>query len=301
MNRYVILVNSGCVTDYRSYVVFLYRMFTDPVIIDLPKLPRYLIASLIATIRPVFGYYRYKRMGQNPLLYIMKLQAQRTEDLLKDYSIKVLYANLYSEPFFEKVLEELPRDAKIAIIPQFPQYSKVTTGSIEWRMKRFKDRDIKLVKGYCKEELFVRMWKEKIEGDYEGEHIVFVAHSVPEKLVDAGDPYVDEVMESGRLIAKALGTDNYSFGFSSAFPLGRWVGPSVESALLAAIKNFRRVMVVPISFVNEHLETIYDLDISLREFAVSNGAIVYKRVKVPYDSKHLFELYRKLALEVLDV
>lgn len=301
MDRYVVLVNSGCVTSYISYMVFLYRMFTDPVIIDLPKLPRYLIASLITSIRPIFGYSKYRRMGKNPLLGIMKLQAFKTGDLLKDYSIKVLYANLYSEPFFEKVLEGLPGNADVVIIPQFPQYSKVTTGSIEWRIEKFKDRNIRLVKTYCREELFIRMWKEEIEKDYEGEHIVFVAHSIPEKLVEAGDPYVDEVMESGKLIAKALGTDNYSFGFSSDLSFGRWVGPSVESAVLSAIRDSGRVMVVPISFVNEHLETIYDLDISLRKFAISNGAQVYKRVKVPYDSKYLFELYRKLTLEVLDV
>ncbi|MGB9808280.1 MAG: ferrochelatase [Thermosulfidibacteraceae bacterium] len=300
MLRYVVIVNSGAVEDYKSYILFLYRMFTDPKILDLPLPVRYLVATIISIIRPIFGYSKYRMIGKNPLIDTMKLQSERLGKLLEDKGFRVLYSNLYSQPLFEDVIKEIPSSATIVVIPQFPQYSSVTTGSIEYRLNKFKGRRIKLIKSYYKEELFVRMWKEAIWNVWDGEHIVFVAHSIPQRLQDAGDPYVEEFMESARLISEALGVSDYSYAFSSPFPLGRWVGPFVQDVVSSAIDRYGRVLVVPISFVNEHFETIYDFDIVLRNLAIKRGVKVYKRVKVPYDSPYLIELYKKLVLEVVD-
>ncbi|MEO0279234.1 MAG: ferrochelatase, partial [candidate division WOR-3 bacterium] len=143
----VLLVNTGAVIDFSSYFSFLFRMFTDIAIMPLPLLLRYPLALLIATVRPFFGYHKYRKIGKSPLIEIMHTQAELLRERLKGYDIEVYPCCLYSKPLLDEFLSDKSFNVTV-IIPQFPHYSKSTTGSIEIRVCHKNLDSVKIVRSY---------------------------------------------------------------------------------------------------------------------------------------------------------
>ncbi len=104
-------------------------------------------------------------------------------------------------------------------------------------------------------------------------HVVFTAHSLPERILAMGDPYRDQLLETSRLIAERAGIDRWSFAFQSASATGEaWLGPDILEELDALFaRGVRKVLVAPIGFVSDHLEILWDLDIEARERAAELG------------------------------
>lgn len=301
MRLAVLIINIGGVEDYWKYPAFLFRMFTDPYILPVPAPLRFLIASLISVFRVPFVLPKYIRIGGSPIVYQSKKQAEALKERLIPYfdEVDVFCAMLYSEPLFSKVASKIKGYDRLVVIPMYPQYSMTTTGAVEHRVKSLFDRFL-LVKELYRHPLFVKLWKEAVFPHLDGEHIIFVAHSIPERWVRRGDPYREQVYESARLIAEALGVSEYSVAFQSRMGPVRWVGPELSEVMRdLRRKGVDKVVVVPVSFLNEHLETIYELDVEYKREAEKLGFGVYKRVPVPWDSPVLSELLAEKVREVV--
>jgi protoporphyrin/coproporphyrin ferrochelatase len=104
-------------------------------------------------------------------------------------------------------------------------------------------------------------------------HVVFTAHSLPERILAAGDPYRDQLLETSRLVAERAGLDRWSFAFQSASATGEpWLGPDILDELESlADRGVRDVLVCPVGFVSDHLEILWDVDVEAREKAAALG------------------------------
>ena len=108
--------------------------------------------------------------------------------------------------------------------------------------------------------------------------VVFTAHSVPQKTIDDGDPYADQVWETARRVAAAMGLEEYRLAFQSqGMTADPWIGPTVESQIdELGTSGERHVLLVPIGFVSDHVEILYDIDILFREYGESKGVTVHR-------------------------
>ena len=129
---------------------------------------------------------------------------------------------------------------------------------------------------------FVELLAAKVRGT--GAHVVFTAHSLPARILDEGDPYADQLLETSRLVAAAAGVDDWSFSYQSESPTGEpWLKPDILEHLdeLAA-RGVRDVLVCPVGFVSDHLEIRFDLDTEAQERAAELGLHV-ARIEMPND------------------
>ena len=135
-----------------------------------------------------------------------------------------------------------------------------------------------------------------------GAHVVFTAHSLPERILAEGDPYRDQLLETSRLVADRAGVERWSFAFQSESPTGEpWLGPDilVELETLHA-QGIPKVLVAPIGFVCDHLEILWDLDVAAREKAAELGLELDRIESLNADPafvRGLAELVRKASAE----
>src|SRR4029453_4905701 len=104
-------------------------------------------------------------------------------------------------------------------------------------------------------------------------HVVFTAHSLPERILAEGDPYKDQLLETSRLVAERAGVGTWSFAFQSASPTGEpWLGPDIlEELERLHTDGLRKILVAPVGFVSDHLEILWDIDVEAREKAAELG------------------------------
>jgi ferrochelatase len=127
---------------------------------------------------------------------------------------------------------------------------------------------------------FVELLADRLHGTEA--HVVFTAHSLPERIVAEGDPYRDELLETSRLVAEAAGVDDWSFSFQSASPTGEpWLGPDILDHLEElAGRGVEEVLVCPVGFVSDHLEIRWDIDTAAQERARELG-LQLARIELP--------------------
>lgn len=296
----VLLLNLGGPEKLADVRPFLYNLFSDPDIIRLPL--RFLqkpLAWLIASRRhkKSSGYYA-QIGGGSPLRRITTEQAAALEAELhnRDLAARVYVAMRYWHPFTEEALAEIERDGvtQLVILPLYPQFSISTTGSSLNRFNELtgglgnnglqtsaictwqNDADyINAVAAAVAEEL------EKLPAaDAARTHILFSAHSVPVSYIAAGDPYLAYTEESVRLVMERLDNRHpHSLAFQSKVGPVKWLEPSTDSAIRQlASEGVEQLLLVPISFVSEHIETLYELDILYRDVAKEVGIAHYARV-----------------------
>jgi ferrochelatase len=146
--------------------------------------------------------------------------------------------------------------------------------------------------GHRAEVVFVERWGEepgfldllagRVRGT--GRHVVFTAHSLPARILDEGDPYRDELLETARLVAERAGVDDWSFSFQSESPTGEpWLGPDILDHLRDLhARGVRKVLVCPVGFVSDHLEIRWDIDVEAQELAHELG-LELSRIEMPND------------------
>jgi ferrochelatase len=143
--------------------------------------------------------------------------------------------------------------------------------------------ELRFVERWGAEPGFVTLLAERLAAEgLEGAHVVFTAHSLPARIVDEGDPYRDELLETARLVAEQAGADDWSFSFQSESPTGEpWLGPDILDHLDAlAGAGIRDVLLCPVGFVSDHLEIRWDLDTEAVERAAAL-AIGLRRIRMP--------------------
>lgn len=238
---------------------------------------------------------RYKLIGgKSPLLEITEEQARKLEASLNKGGDKYkLYVGMrYWHPYISEMVKAIAQDGikHLAALSLSPFSSRVTTGAYLNDLKEAIPQGSKLefafIDGWFKHPLFIDALVEKVrEGmaNFSSEEqseidLVFSAHSLPKEYIAAGDPYVDEIEETISLIIEKLGGIPWHLGYQSkGVAGGEWLEPEVEVLLSQLAREGRKkVLLVPIGFVADHVETLYDIDISLREKAEALGLAFHR-------------------------
>jgi ferrochelatase len=154
-----------------------------------------------------------------------------------------------------------------------PHYSRLSIAGYRERLEHaLQDRaGLVFVESWHDHPPFLDVLADRVRG-HDG-HVVFTAHSLPERILADGDPYRDQLLETARLVAERAGLSDWSFAFQSASATGEpWLGPDILEELdLLAANGVRRVLVCPVGFVSDHLEILWDLDVEAREKAGELG------------------------------
>jgi len=290
----VVLFNLGGPDDLDAVQPFLFNLFNDPAIIDLPNPFRWLLARFISFRRAPVAKKIYSHLGgKSPLLELTGHQAKALENVLGDVGdVKCFIAMRYWHPMTVQAAEEVAQFApdEIVLLPLYPQFSTTTTGSslTEWsRAAEVVGLSVptKAICCYFDDDQWIDAQVDGIKGVLaeidvnETVRILFSAHGLPKKIVDRGDPYQRHVEGTVSGIVKELAPDqDWAICYQSRVGRLEWIGPSTENELERAADDGVQVIVVPVAFVSEHSETLVELDIEYRELAEKLGISGYHRV-----------------------
>jgi len=300
----VILLNMGGPDSLDAVKPFLQNLFSDRDIIRLgPAFLQKTIASLLINKRLKSVMEAYNLIGgKSPLTDITNAQAKALEGTLK--GVKVYVGMRYWHPFIENAIDHALKDGAewILGLSLYPHYSIATTGS---SVKKF-DEVIKkyhvdhfCVTSWFKHPLYIDALVEKIQRGlraFDKKPIVlFSAHSLPEKFIDKGDPYVNEINGTIQAITKKLDIE-WRLSYQSKTGPVKWLKPTTEHMLHElADEGVKDLLVVPISFVSDHIETLYEIDILYKDMAQELG-INLKRVESLNTSPKFIEALKDIVI-----
>ena len=296
----VLLLNLGGPDKLEDVGPFLYNLFSDPEIIRLPF--RWLqkpLAWFIATRRTQTSQENYRKIGGgSPLRSITEAQGEALKEKLKDLGqdAKIYIGMRYWHPFTEEAIAKITKDEleHLVILPLYPQFSISTSGSSFRLLEKIWQKYPSLQKlGYnaipswYKQSCYLQAMAnliaqelDQLENSDEA-HIFFSAHGVPKSYVEeAGDPYQQEIEECTELIMRTLNRpNNYSLAYQSRVGPVEWLQPYTEDAIeKLGEQGVKNLVVVPISLVSEHIETLEEIDIEYREIAEEAGIYNFHRV-----------------------
>lgn len=296
----VLLLNLGGPERLEDVRPFLFNLFSDPEIIRLPvpwlQQP---LAWLISSSRAKKSQENYKKIGGgSPLRRITEEQAQALQAQLQQqgHDATVYIGMRYWHPFTEDAIAQIKRDRidQLVILPLYPQYSISTSGSSFRLLQQIWDSDPALhairytvIPSWYKSPGYLQAMAQLIAQELDRfpnpdqAHVFFSAHGVPVSYVEeAGDPYQAEIEDCTRLIMQTLNRPNaYTLAYQSRVGPVEWLKPYTDDALKElAEQGVKDLVVVPISFVSEHIETLEEIDIEYRELAEEAGIEHFYRV-----------------------
>jgi ferrochelatase len=310
----VILLNMGGPNNLEEVEVFLRNMFADKNILTMKSaLLRKLVGSMIVFTRTESSQEIYRELGgKSPIVghtkkLVAKLQKHLGDDVVVDFAMR------YTPPFACEVVEKIESMSvdKIYLIPLYPQYSTTTTkSSLEDFEACYHKKDGKALLVEKKHFFENRKYNEAIleriaevmqDGNYEDFDIIFSAHGLPKKIVEAGDVYEKHVKRHVKILSDMMQEAQMNFhavhlAYQSKVGRMEWLSPSLEDKL-ATVRN-RGVVIFPIAFTIDNSETDFELDIEYREIAAKLGFKEYRVAKCPNDSdlfvEALVEIYEKM-------
>jgi ferrochelatase len=291
--RAIVLMNLGAPDRLEAVRPFLYNLFSDPAIITLPYLLRLPLARLIARRRAKAAIDIYSYLGGgSPLLQNTEAQARALEELLSDGS-RCFVAMRYWHPLSDETAAKVKglEPDEIVCLPLYPQYSTTTTASslAAWRRAAARhglDCPMRIVESYPWAPGFIAALAgligpiiDEAATQAQNVRLLLSAHGLPVKIVRAGDPYPNQVVETAAAVVAALarpGLDWVVCYQSRVGPL-QWLGPATDDEIRRAGREGAAVVIAPISFVSEHSETLVELDRDYRRVAESCGVTAYYR------------------------
>ncbi|HXN05864.1 MAG TPA: ferrochelatase [Nitrospiria bacterium] len=296
----VILLNLGGPDSLDAVEPFLYNLFSDPDIITLPFGFQWLVPFLamwISKRRAKIARKYYTLIGgRSPLRELTESQRADLEKALSEQgNYRVFVGMRYWNPAIEEAVDQALALGikKLIALPLFPQYSVTSSGSALNELNRVLERkkaSLKVVPvlEWYNHPGYLQAMAENIEAakkmfppGEEGEiHLLFSAHGVPEKVIQKGDPYQKQIEETVRLVEERIpGKKQIHLAYQSRVGRLKWIGPSVEEKLKElAAKKVRKLLVVPVSFVSDHSETLYEIDILFRDRAKELGIPYFVRM-----------------------
>lgn len=284
----VVLLNLGGPDSLQAVKPFLYNLFSDRDIFKIPVGQKW-FAKMLSAWRAPSVRQKYKQIGgKSPINEWTEVQRSMLQNKLDAVipAVDVCIAMRYWNPAIRDVAEKFSSSshAKLVLLPLYPQYSITTTGSAfnEWnRFYQGEANRLIYVNDYFNHHLYIVALNERIDESILlfPEHlrsdiqIVFSAHGMPESIVQKGDPYDKQIEETVRkVMAERNFSHTYHLCYQSKVGPGKWLEPSTEKMIeRLAAKNKKQLLVVPISFVSDHIETLFELDIEYREVADSLG------------------------------
>jgi len=318
----VLLLNLGGPEQLEDVRPFLFNLFSDPEIIRLPfpwlQKP---LAWLISTSRARKSQENYKHIGGgSPLRRITEEQAEALQQALhqRGQDVQVYVGMRYWYPFTEEAIARVKRDGieELVILPLYPQFSISTSGSsfrlLEdlWR----EDPVLQQIKhtvipswyestGYLQAMANLILQELDQFPNPDEVQLFFSAHGVPISYVEeAGDPYQQEIEACTALILQTLNRPNaHTLAYQSRVGPVEWLRPYTEDAIAdLAAQGVQYLLVVPISFVSEHIETLQEIDIEYREVAEQAGIHHFHRVPALNTHPRFIEGLTDLVVEALN-
>lgn len=316
----VVLLNLGGPDSLDAVEPFLFNLFNDPEIINFPLsfLFRKSLAKLISSRRHPRIQEQYKEIGgKSPLLELTQVQARLLEEKLKSDGLdaKVYLAMRYWKPFTEDAIAAIERDGvdRIVLLPLYPQFSKSTTGSSvkEWNRQiadkpALKNIPTEVVEHYWDFPAYLDAVIERVDQGLarfpeeirDQVHILFSAHGTPMKLVREGDPYSGHICETVCAVRERRNWPNpHTLCFQSKVGPQKWLTPSTPVVIdeLAA-KGTKHMLAVPIAFVSDHLETLFEIGKEFRHMANEKGVEQFEVTEGLNDSDKFAEALKLLVL-----
>lgn len=314
MKKAVVLYNLGGPDHLKNVESFLFNLFNDPAIIALPTFLRWPLAKIISKRRKSEASKIYKSLGgRSPILPQTEKQAEKLQRMLGD-SCDVFVCMRYWHPMIPEIQKKLTNKgySSVQLIPLYPQFSTTTNGSFvnEWVNQSSKTGYCIATKSICcypKENGYIQAQAAVINDYIKKENVpentifLFSAHGLPEKIVQSGDPYPEHVnLTVKKVVELCPAIANHIVAYQSKVGPLKWIGPSTEEVIKKLSKDKQNIAVVPISFVSEHSETLYELDIEYRNEAVALGIKNFFRVPTLQDSD-LYISFLKQLVEKNDV
>jgi ferrochelatase len=325
----VLLLNLGGPDRLEDVGPFLFNLFSDPEIIRIPfSCLQRPLAWFISTRRTKKSQENYRQIGGgSPLRQITELQAQALQEQLLELGQEAqIYVGMrYWHPFTEEAIAKIKRDAfssdsalrieRLVILPLYPQFSISTSGSSFRLLQRLWLEDPKLDKieytvipSWYKQPGYLQSMAQLIAQELDqfpnsdSVHIFFSAHGVPRSYVEeAGDPYQQEIEDCTALIIQTLNRPNpHTLAYQSRVGPVEWLQPYTEDAIKElGAQGVEDLLVVPISFVSEHIETLQEIDIEYREIAENSGIHNFRRVPAVNTNPVFIEAMAELVMQAL--
>jgi ferrochelatase len=315
-----VLFNLGGPDSLQAVKPFLFNLFNDGAIINLPQPLRWLIARLISSTRDKTAQTNYALMGgASPLLSETMRQAEGLRSALANRlsgtEVLVTIAMRYWSPFTAdaaRAVEAFAPD-EVVLLPLYPQFSTTTTGSsLNAWTRTYKAGGLRhQVCCYPEEEGLVEAHARRILATYTAVgrpapmRLLFSAHGLPQKVVDDGDPYQDQIERTATAVLKRLGPDWAAVGWdwrvcyqSRVGPM-QWLAPSTVDAIAEAGRDGRGVLISPIAFVSEHVETLVELDHDYAALARAHNLPFYLRAPAIGDDLAFIEGLAETVLGAL--
>lgn len=313
----VVLFNLGGPDDQASVRPFLFNLFRDPAIIGLPEPFRTWLARLISSRRETSAQANYALMGGgSPLLAETRKQAAALEQALAARrpgdTVQTFIAMRYWSPLTEQTATEVAAFApdRIVLLPLYPQFSTTTTrSSLElWNSVYAGPGRASTVCCYPAGDGWIAAQAEAVrskllEAGDRPVRVLFSAHGIPESLIaKKGDPYQEQVESTCASIAAAIGLNprDWTLCYQSRVGPMKWLGPSTPEAIHQAAADGVGVVVAPVAFVSEHIETLVELDIEYGELAHTLGIQTYLRAPAVGVAPAFITMLADAATQALD-
>ncbi len=317
MKKAVILFNLGGPDKIENVEPFLFNLFNDPAILNLPTFLRYPLAKLISKRRAPIAKKIYQELGgSSPILKLTNEQSDTLEKKLNQEddgnSYKCFVVMRCWHPRAEKVIDDVKiyNPDEIILLPLYPQYSAATSGSSikEWNdlcLKKKYTTKTSTICCYPTNNFFIKSHVEQILdkiSELDNYKLIFSAHGLPEKNIKNGDPYQWQVEKSVDKIVESLDIKDLDWILSYQSRVGplKWIGPSTEDVIIKNSKIGKKIVLVPIAFVSEHSETLVELDIEYRDLADKNGCIEYIRIPALGINKNFINSLSSLVINKED-
>jgi ferrochelatase len=316
----VLLMNLGGPDSLDAVETFLFNLFSDKQIIKLPLsfLLQKFIARKIASSRAKKVIPRYKAIGgSSPINEITRAQAAALQKRLnEEYGGDIFLVEpvmRYWKPYTADVIGRLIEGGytNIIALTLYPHYSAATTGSSINELERVLKKTattftVKYVTGFATHEGYVKALCSRIKNglgkfpDPEAVHVLFSAHSLPEDFIKKGDPYCTEVQNTIKEILKMMEIKKHHLAFQSRSGPVKWLEPATDKTIERLAKEgVKDMLIVPISFVSDHVETLYEIDIMFKELAKVSGIQNFIRAESFNDSKDFIDVLKDLVIQKL--
>ncbi len=300
----LVLLNMGGARDKSELKMFLTNMFNDENILTIKNaFIRKMVASFITNSRLESAWKNYEKIGNHsPINPLTEQLVNKCNDKIENY--KTYQVMRYTPPFAKEIISQMKKDGikEVLLLPLYPQYSTTTTkSSLEDFIKFAKNSfSISSIETFYKNDKFNECIVNEILNNVEDEtsyNLVFSAHGLPQKIVDAGDPYEKQMNEHVKILSEELQKRGKKFksinlAYQSKVGPLKWLEPSLENML----KNFKNenVIIYPLSFIVDNSETVFELDIEYKEIAHEIGIKEYKVCSCVNDSEKFIEAIKDI-------
>ena len=295
----ILLLNFGGPWTLSDVKPFLYRLFANKsVLVGVPAPLRQLIAFTIAQVKGPSSVKSYQSIGGgSPQLKWTAIQAEGLRGLTREGRVRIESGMRSAEPSIQTALQRLQVSGaeKVVLLPLFPHYSTTTTGTCFEEVRDALTRlnwnpEINEVINWPDHPAYIDLLRKSVTeavaratSEFNGGegplHILFSAHSLPMKIVERGDPYPEDVARTVRAVTRGL-TQPWSLAFQSRNGKLPWLQPYLEDELKRlGREGVRKVVIVPISFVSDHIETLFELDQLYADVAREHGISHYFRAR----------------------